>query len=87
MGYELAAIVGQVKTMAQKSKLDRAVEKAAKIIQAQLDTLPAELAKAKRRELSRMAITASHAAKNGKRSRLRRTSAIRPSSRSRAKTA
>jgi hypothetical protein len=82
-----AGILEQVGTMSGKSRFDKAVEKAAKIIQAQLDTLPADLAKSKRQELSRLALSASRAVKNGKRSPLRQTSAIRPSSRSRAKTA
>jgi len=87
MASEHAVIVEPVGTMSGKSRFDKAVAKAAKIIQAQLDTLPAGLAKSKRQELSSLALSASRAAKNGKRSPLRQTSAIRPSSRSRAKTA
>ena len=71
----------------KKSEFDKAVERAARIILDQLSTLPPEIAKQKRLELEQMAVKASRAAKNGKRSRLQRTRATRPSARSRAKTA
>jgi len=70
----------------KKIEFDKAVERAARIIQEQLETLPVEVAKEKRKELHAMAIKASRAAKNGKRSRLQRTGATRLSARSRAKT-
>ncbi|MGA8872643.1 MAG: hypothetical protein WA434_06115 [Candidatus Acidiferrales bacterium] len=53
----------------KKTELDKAVERAAKIILDQLSTLPPETAKQKRLELEQMAVKASHAAKNGKHSR------------------
>jgi len=51
MHKTLAVIVGWIDEMSKNSKFDKAVERAAKIIQDQLDTLPADLAKSKRREL------------------------------------
>jgi len=71
----------------KKTELDKAAEKLATIILAQLDTLPPDVAKAKRKEFHQMAVRASRAAKTGKPSRLRRNAVIRPSTRSRAKTA
>lgn len=71
----------------KKTEFDKAVGRAARIILDQLSTLPAETAKQKRLALEQMALNASRAAKNGKRSRLQRTRATRPSTRSRAKTA
>jgi hypothetical protein len=71
----------------KKTEFDKAVERAAKIILDQLNTLPPQVAKQKRRELEQMAAKASRAAKNGRRSRLERTQATRLSARSRAKTA
>ena len=54
----------------KKTELDKAVERAAKIILDQLSTLPPEIAKSKRLELERMAVKASRAAKVGEYSRL-----------------
>jgi len=71
----------------KKAEFDKAVERAAIIILDQLSTLPPEIAKQKRFELEQMAVKASRAAKNGKRSRLQRTRTTRLSTRSRAKTA
>jgi hypothetical protein len=71
----------------KKTEFDKAVGRAARIILDELSTLPPETAKQKRLELEQMALKASRAAKNGKRSRQQRTSATRPSTRSRAKTA
>jgi len=51
----------------RKPKFDKAGERAAKIIQAQLDTLTSDAAKARREQLHRKAVKASRAAKGGKR--------------------
>jgi len=55
LAQKIAAIVNELDEMPQKSKLDAQIQKAAKIIQAQLDMLPLGLAKMKRRELGRIA--------------------------------
>lgn len=57
----------------KKTEFEKAVERAAKLILDQLNTLPPQVIKQKRRELEQMAAKASRAAKNGKRSRLERT--------------
>jgi hypothetical protein len=46
--------------MTKKSKLDRALERAAEIISAHLETLPAKQAKAMRKELHDLAVKSSH---------------------------
>ena len=46
--------------------MDRAVERVAEIIQAQLDTLPPSVAKAKRKELRQLAATVSRSSGRGK---------------------
>jgi hypothetical protein len=71
----------------KKTELDKAVERAAKLIQAQLDTLPVEVAKKKVKELQEIAAKAYRSAKTGRARPSRRTAAIRLSTRSRAKTA
>jgi hypothetical protein len=71
----------------KKTELDKAVDRAAKLIQAQLDTLPVEVAKKKVQELQAIAAKAYRSAKTGKARPSRRTAAIRLSTRSRAKTA
>jgi len=71
----------------KKTELDKAVERAAKLIQAQLDTLPVEIAKKKVKELQEIAAKAYRSAKSGGPQPSRRTAAIRLSTRSRAKTA
>ena len=53
----------------KKTEFDKAVGRAARIILDQLSTLPAETAKQKRLAFEQMALNASRAAKNGKRSR------------------
>jgi len=49
----------------KKTELDKAARKLATIILAQLDTLPLDVAKAKRKEFHRIAARASRAAKTG----------------------
>lgn len=71
----------------KKSQLDQAVDRAAKLIQAQLDTLPLAVAKKKVKELQEIAAKSYRAAKTGRGRQSRRTAAIRLSARSRAKTA
>lgn len=71
LAQQIAAIVNEVDEMSQKSKLDAQIQKAAKIIQAQLDMLPLGLAKTKRRELGRMAQFAYRTALNKRPARLR----------------
>jgi hypothetical protein len=71
----------------KKTELDKAVDRAAKLIQAQLDTLPVEVAQKKVKELQEIAAKAYRSAKSGRARPSRRTGAIRLSNRSRAKTA
>ena len=71
----------------KRSKIDKAVESVAKIIQAQLDTLPPSVAKAKRKELHQLVLRVSRSSSRGKSSRSARTGDLRPLSRSRAKNA
>ena len=71
----------------KKSKLDKAVEVVANIIQSQLDELPRALAKAKRRELHDLAIKVSRSSGRDKRSRQSQNGDLRPLSRPRAKIA
>ncbi len=71
----------------KKSKIDKAVESVAKIIQAQFDTLPPAAAKAKRKELHQLAIRVSRSSSHGKSSRSAQSGDLRPLSRSRAKNA
>jgi hypothetical protein len=49
----------------KRTELDKAVERTARIIQDQLDTLPPEVAKRKVRELRQMAAKVYRAAKSG----------------------
>ena len=71
----------------KKSELDKAVDRSVESIQAQLDTLPIEVAKRKLKELEVIAAKVYRRAKTEKGRPSRRTSAIRLSARSRAKTA
>jgi hypothetical protein len=71
----------------KKTELDKAVDRAAKLIQAQLDTLPAEVAREKVKELEAIAAKAYRTAKSGTGRPTQRTGAIRLSARSRARTA
>jgi hypothetical protein len=71
----------------KKTELDKAVDRAAKLIQAQLDRLPVEVAKKKVKELQEIAAKAYRSAKIGRGRPSRRTEGIRLSTRSRAKTA
>jgi len=71
----------------QKTELEKAVDHAAKLIQAQLNTLPVDVAKKKVKELQEIATRAYRSAKSGRARPSRRTAAIRLSNRSRAKTA
>jgi hypothetical protein len=73
--------------MARKSKLDKATEIVAKIIQEQLDTLPPAVAEAKRKKLHDLALKVSPSSVHGKRSRQPQSEGLRLVSRSRAKTA
>jgi hypothetical protein len=70
----------------KKSELDKAVDRAAKLIQGQLDALPIEVANKKVKELQEIAAKAYRTAKSGRGRQSRRTGAIRLSARSRAKT-
>ena len=70
-----------------KTELDKAVDRAAKLIQAQLDNLPVEVARKKVRELQEIAAKAYRSAESGSARPSRRTGAIPLSNRSRAKTA
>ena len=65
-----ASIVGQticcysvILMKKKKTKLDKAVERTAEIIQAHLGTLPIAQAKAMRKELHRLAVTSSRSAR------------------------
>jgi hypothetical protein len=71
----------------KKSELDKAVDRSVELIQAQLDTLPVDVAKKKLKELEEIAAKAYRRANSGKGRPSRRTAAIRLSTRSRAKTA
>ncbi len=71
----------------RKSKLDKATDVVAKIIQEQLDTLPPSVARAKRRELHDLAATVSRVSVRGKRSRQSQNGGLRRVSQSRAKIA
>jgi hypothetical protein len=71
----------------KKTELDRVVDRAAKIIQAQLDTLTADAAKKKVKELELIASKAYRNAKTGTGRPVQRTGAIRLSARSRARIA
>jgi hypothetical protein len=70
MGQSIAVIVVQVSEMPKMFKFEPVLRRAAKIIQAQLDTLPIGLANMKRRELSRMARMAYRAALSKRSARL-----------------
>jgi hypothetical protein len=70
----------------KRANFEKALDKAARMIQAQLDTLPRALARKKVKELGKIASKA-YRSKSGTSGRARRTRAIRLSSRSRAKTA
>ena len=71
----------------KKTALDKGAMRLAEIIQAQLDKLPADVARAKRQEFHDMAVRASRASKTERRLRPQQTRATRPSSRVHAKTA
>jgi hypothetical protein len=71
----------------RKSKLDKATDIVAKIIQEQLDTLPPNVARAKRRELHALAAKVSRVSVRGKRSRQSQNADPRLVSQSRAKIA
>ena len=71
----------------KKSALDRAADIITKIIEDQLATLPADEAKAKRKELHRLAVRVSPASPCGKPARRPRTARPHRISRSRANTA
>ena len=62
----------------KRSKLDIAADRAAKIIQAQLDTLPASKAKTMRAEIRKLAIKSSRSASRGKVSQSRQNVGLRP---------
>ena len=71
----------------KKTQSDKALDRAAELVQAQLDTLPSEVAARKVNELRQMAAKAYRPAKTERERQARRTGAIRLSSRSRAKIA
>jgi hypothetical protein len=72
----------------KKANFEKTLDKAARMIQAQLDTLSAEMAAKKVRELSEIASKNYRPhSKTGTSGQARRNRAIRLSSRSRAKTA
>jgi len=71
----------------KKTELDKAVDRSVELIQAQLASLPVEVAKKKLKELEQIAARAYRRAKSEKDRPSRRTAAIRLSGRSRAKTA
>lgn len=71
----------------KKTQLDKAAERAADLILAQLDTLPVEVAKKKMKDLRQMAAKAYRSSKLGTARQPRRTRATRPSTRSHARTA
>lgn len=71
----------------KKKAIDRAAERAAEIISAHLETLPAAEAKAIRQEVHALAVRSSRSATRGKASRSRKSGDTRPLSRIYAKSA
>jgi len=71
----------------KKSESAKALDRAAKLIQTQLNTLPSEVAAQKVKELAEMAAKAYRSAKSGTGRRAQRTEAIHLSRRSHAKIA
>jgi hypothetical protein len=82
----LLSICRGISMAKKKTELERVADRAAKIIQAQLDTLPVDVAKKKVKELEQIAAKAYRNAKSGTGRQAQRTGAIRLSTRSRART-
>ncbi len=71
----------------KKTQSDKALDRAAELLQAQLDKLPPEVAARKVKELRQMAAKAYRPAKTERERQAQRTAATHLSSRSRAKIA
>jgi hypothetical protein len=71
----------------KRTKLDKATDIVAKIIKEQLDTLPDDVAEAKRKELHDLAVKVSLSSGRGKRSQHARNAGLRRISRSHANIA
>lgn len=71
----------------KKTNADKALDRAAKLIQAQLETLPSAAAVRKVKELQQMATKAYRSSKNGTKRQAHQTGATHLSDRSRARIA
>ena len=85
--FEVACCYSMVPMASKKSKLDKATDIVAKIIQEQLGTLSPTIARAKRRELRELAAKVSRASVRGKRSRRSQNGDLRRVSQSHVKIA